>query len=100
MLEFLYRIRPTRVEMLDDGGTEEERAAVGAHFAYLQQLLAEGRLILAGRTQSTGPESFGIVIFRATDGEEAASMVAADPAVAGGVMQAQLFPYHVALRGE
>jgi hypothetical protein len=48
--QFLYRIQPTRPEMLIDGLTSEEEAIVEQHFAYLQDLLGQGILLLAGRT--------------------------------------------------
>ena len=56
-LQFLYVIRPTRIEMLSDGATAEEEAIVSEHFAYLQDLTREGILILAGRTLNTDGKS-------------------------------------------
>lgn len=95
--EWLYRIQPTRPAMLAEGPTEPERATVAAHFAYLEGLTAAGVVILAGRTLTTGPESFGIVVFRAESEPAAQAIMAADPAVQAGVMHATLFPYRVAL---
>ena len=95
--EFIYTIKPTRLAMLTDGGTVEENGIVGEHFNYLQDLSAEGTVLMAARTLTTGPDSFGIVIFYARDEEEAQAIVAADPAVAQGVMQAALFPFRIAL---
>ena len=95
--QFLYRIQPTRPGMLSEGPTAEEAAIVGAHFEYLKRLMDKGVVILAGRTQTTDSSSFGIVIFRAESPEKAESIVQADPAVSGGVMSAELFPYRIAL---
>jgi len=50
--------------------TPREEAVVEEHFAHLQRLLAEGRLILAGPCLDG---TFGVVIFAATSEEEAAS---------------------------
>ncbi len=97
--QFLYTIKPTRLAMLVDGGTGEENQALSRHFSHLQKLVKEGTVILAGRTQTTGPETFGVVIFYAQDDAAARAIMAADPAVAEGVMQAELFPYRVALMG-
>lgn len=97
MAEFVYVIRPRRRDMLATGLTVEEQSAMGAHFRYLQEGLAAGRVLLAGRTQTTGPESFGICIFSADDEAAARSFTAADPAVAAGVMEAEVHPYKVAL---
>ena len=98
--QYLYTIKPTRLGMLTDGGTHEEGAVLGEHYGHLRKLTREGTVILAGRTQTTGPETFGIVIFYAEDDEEAEAFMAADPAVAQGVMQAELFPYRIALMAQ
>ena len=95
--QYLYRIQPTRVEMLSQGPSVEEEARVTEHFEYLQRLLAEGVLILAGRTLNTDPSAFGIVIFTAASEAEARAIVDNDPAVKSGVMRAELYPYRVAL---
>lgn len=97
---YLYRIRPTRVAMLTEGPTDEEGRAIDDHFSYLQALTKIGTVLLAGRTQTTGPESFGIVIFRAESAEAAERLVRDDPAVARGVMDAALYPYRIALLSE
>lgn len=95
--QYLYRIRPTRLAMLAEGPTEREAEIVGQHFDYLKALVEQGIVILAGRTLTTGEESFGIVIFQAETDEAAQKIVDNDPAVKQGVMQASLFPYRVAL---
>jgi uncharacterized protein YciI len=94
---FLYRIQPTRPEMLRDGLTENEAEVVGRHFKYLQQLVSEGVVVMAGRTLNTDESAFGIVVFRAPSQAEARKLMQNDPAVAGGVMHADLFPYRIAL---
>lgn len=97
MPEFLYRIKPTRPEMLTDGPTPEESELVGRHFNWLKENSDKGIVLLAGRTQNTDPSSFGIVIFRADSEEAAREFAAQDPAVLGGVFRSELFPYRVAL---
>ncbi len=100
MAQFLYRIQPTRWEMLTEGATEYEATKTAEHFNYLKTLMNEGVVILAGRTLNTDPDSMGIVVFNADDEAAAQAIVAHDPAVAGGVMSAKLFPYRVALIAE
>ena len=97
MHHFLYRIQPTRPEMLTEGLTEHESALVSEHFAYLQRLVARGTVLMAGRTQDTGAGTFGVVVFVAESESAAAEVVANDPAVKHGVMHAELFPFRVAL---
>jgi uncharacterized protein YciI len=100
MAQYLYRIQPTRIEMLTSGPTPQEQAIVSQHFAYLQRLMGEGVVILAGRTLNDGDTSFGIVIFNAESDEAARSLMENDPAVQREVMRATLFPYRVALIAE
>lgn len=95
--EYLYLLRPTRMDMLRDGPEPREAAAIAGHFAYLRQLLAEKTLVLAGRTRTNDEKTFGMVVFRAADDAAAQAIVDADPAVAGEVMSAELFPYQIAL---
>jgi uncharacterized protein len=57
-----------------------------------------GQLILAGRTSEPGDKTFGIAIFEAADEEAARKYMLEDPAVAGGLMTAELHPFAVALQ--
>jgi uncharacterized protein YciI len=97
MPQFLYRIQPTRVEMLTDGPTERESEIVGDHFAYLSNLTEKGVVLMAGRTLTANESTFGIVVLVASTEAEASAIMNNDPAVKCGVMQAELFPYRVAL---
>jgi len=94
--EFLCTLQPARPGMPDDP-TPEERDAVGAHFAYYQQLRDRGVLVLAGRT--TEPPYTGVFIFRAESEDHAHAIVQTDPAVARSVMTATLQPFRTALTG-
>lgn len=95
--QYLYRIQPARPEMLSAGPDDREVGIIGEHFAYLQGLVGDGVVILAGRTLTTDTKSFGIVIFQAGSMEEAESIMHGDPAVRHGVMLAELYPYRIAL---
>lgn len=95
--QYIYFLR--LVPRLRENGnwTEEDNAIVRPHFRHLQALLESGQLILAGRTQDDDP--MGIVIIKASSREEAEGLMRSDPAVAEGIMTAQLRPYQVALMG-
>jgi uncharacterized protein len=95
--QFLYRIVPTRPEMLVSGPDEREMQAIAAHFAHLQKLAAEGTVLMAGRTVDTGLATFGIVVFQAASLADAEGVMRSDPAIARGVMHCELFPYRVAV---
>jgi uncharacterized protein YciI len=82
--------------MLSEGLTPEERAAVAAHVAYLEHLVAAGVVLLFGRTQTTDAGTFGIVIRRAASRDAAQKVMADDPTVRPGVMRAKLFPFRIA----
>ena len=96
---YLYKLRPTRLAMLE-GATEAEAAIVLTHFNYLKGLNEQGIVVLAGRTLHTDETSFGIVILRANSEQEARAVMENDPAVKGGVMCADLYPYRIALMGQ
>ena len=98
--QYLYRIQPTRLEMLTEGPTEEESEITSQHFAYLKGLVEEGVIILAGRTLNADESTFGITILNAESEEVAMQIMRDDPAVCGGVMNAELFPYRIALISE
>lgn len=96
--QFAYVINLTRPEAWSDPN-EFEAGKVREHFAYLQGHLAAGRLIIAGRVMTPG--GFGIIVFEAEDEDAAQRLMESDPAVAAGVMRAELHPFRVALlRGE
>lgn len=97
MQQYLYRLSLTRPALLTEGPTTVEQATLGRHLAHLEELKARGSLILAGRTLTTGPETFGIAIFEAADEPAARAIMNADPAVVEGLMTAELFPYQVAV---
>ncbi len=97
MPQFLYRIQPTRLAMLTEGLTAIEERVIDAHFAYLRALAARGTVVMAGRTLNDDETTFGIVIFVAESEAAALETMRNDPAVKGGVMRAELFPYRIAL---
>lgn len=97
MPTFLYRIQPTRSEMLSDGPTEDEAGIIAEHFEYLTALTKSGQVLMAGRTLTDDEASFGVVVFTADTPEQAKALAQADPAVIKGVMTHELFPFRVAL---
>jgi uncharacterized protein YciI len=99
MRQFLYTTHPTRVEMLTHGPTPEEDETVGRHADYLKDLAERGVVLLAGRTQTRDAQTFGIVILRAESEDAARAVMERDPAVAGRVMRATLYPYRIAVLG-
>ncbi len=97
MPTYIYRIQPVRPEMLSSGATEEEAGITAEHFAYLDKLMNEGALILAGRTLNSDYSSFGIAIFNARDDDHMRQITAGDPGVAKKLFRAEWYPYRIAL---
>jgi len=95
--QFLYSLRPTRLEMLTEGPTDWEQAVVAEHFAYLQRLGKEGIVWIAGRTSDQGPDTVGIVILEVQDEVVAKQIMGQDPAVCDGVVAASLQPFRIAV---
>ncbi|MGI6577187.1 MAG: YciI family protein [Eubacteriales bacterium] len=95
--QFIYVLKLIPALLKEENWTEKEEAITARHFRKLQSLLKEGKLILAGKTDGLDENTFGIVIFEADSEEEARSIMESDPAVAEGIMKAELFPYRVAL---
>jgi uncharacterized protein len=94
--EFLYTLRLVPRLRDDEAWTTDDETLVAKHFHHLQRLLDDGRLVLAGRTTDDDP--LGLVILRVADEAAARELVEADPAVAGGLMTAELRPFHTALK--
>jgi uncharacterized protein YciI len=95
--QFLYLVRLEKAMYDSTAWAPDKVKIVQDHFAYLQKLLADGILILAGRTEVEFDKTFGIVIFEANNFEEAKSIAENDPAVKGKVMNVEVYPYSVAL---
>lgn len=95
--QYLYFLKPSRLGMITDGPTPDEAETVSRHFAYLTDLTDKGVMILVGRTQNNDENTFGIAIFEAENEAAARTIMENDPAVAGGVMTAVLYPYKIAL---
>jgi uncharacterized protein YciI len=96
---FAYTLHPTRLAMLTEGATAEERALAGAHWVYSQELLTRGVVIFAGRTMITTADSFALMVIRAPSLDAARAIVADDPAVRGGVFRSTVYPYQPMLMG-
>lgn len=94
---YVYRLQPTRLEMLSVGPTPEEAAIRQQHFLYLKDLCERGVVLHAGRTLTADARTFGIVILRAPSEDAARAIMESDPGVARGLQRAELFPYRIAL---
>jgi uncharacterized protein len=93
MPHWLYVLTPPRQTFRDDM-TDAESEIMSRHFRYLQGLLEQGALVLAGPSLSP---LFGISIFEADDEAAARAVMESDPAVSSGLQTAELHPFRVSL---
>jgi uncharacterized protein YciI len=95
--QFIYVLRLVPRLHSDASWTKEDEMALSRHFARFKHAIETGELILAGRTSEPGDKTFGIAIFEANDETAARKFMESDPAVAAGLMTAELHPFSVAL---
>ncbi len=95
--QFIYILKLVPELLNMDNWTTREEKIVDKHFSKLQELLEEGKLILAGKTSGLDEKTFGIVILEVENEDTAITIMKSDPAVSEGIMTAELFPYNVAL---
>ena len=96
--QFIYVLRLVPRLYADSAWTKEDNAVLERHFVRFQKAAKSGQLILAGRTSEPGDKTFGIAIFEAPDEAAARKFMEEDPAVANGLMTAELHPFTVALQ--
>src|SRR6266487_2003679 len=96
--QFIYVLRLVPRLNSDANWTKEDKTVLERHFARFQEATKSGQLILAGRTKEPGDKTFGIAIFEAADEDAARKFMQEDPAVAGGLMTAELHPFVVGLQ--
>ncbi len=96
--QFIYVLHLVPRLYDDKAWTEQDKAAVDRHFNRFKEAIKSGQLILAGRTSESGDKTFGIAIFEASDEAAARKFMETDPALAAGVMTAELHPFAVALQ--
>jgi uncharacterized protein YciI len=95
--QFIYVLRLVPRLYGDANWAAQDKDALHRHFVRFQDAIKSGQLILAGRTSEPGDKTFGIAIFQAKDEAAARKFMEEDPAVAGGLMTAELHPFSVAL---
>jgi uncharacterized protein len=95
--QFIYVLHLVPRLYADASWTDEDKKVLQRHFVRFQEAIKAGKLILAGRTSESGDKTFGIAIFEAKDESAARKFMEEDPAVAVGLMTAELHPFTVAL---
>jgi uncharacterized protein YciI len=92
---WLYRLRLVDPSRLTAGFSTADTETMTRHREYLRELTEAGTVVLAGRTDA-GEQTFGVVILQSTDEATAQKLMDCDPAIAEGLMTAELFPFMLA----
>jgi uncharacterized protein YciI len=93
---FIYKITPASKDFLQ-AADENGNNYMALHFGYLQKLLAEKVLVMAGPCLDA---AFGIAIFYCDSEEEAAQVMNNDPAVKSGIVNSELHEFKLSLLQE
>jgi uncharacterized protein YciI len=91
---WIYFLHPPREDFAATM-TDQEQAVWSEHFTHLQQLLADGTLVLAGPT--LGRVNTGIAVFEAADEETARALMESDPVIRSGFATGELRGFRVSL---
>jgi uncharacterized protein YciI len=91
---WIYFLHPPRPDFAATM-TDDESAVFAEHFSYLEGLLADGALVLAGPT--LGPVNTGIAVFDAPDEASARAVMEADPTIRRGLVTGELREMRVSL---
>ena len=89
---FVIMLRPA-----NNYGIESTEETVSEHFKYLQGLLKDGILTMAGRFSEV---LIGLVMIEVQSREDAQEIMKNDPAVRAGIFHAELYPWRIALKAE
>lgn len=96
--QFIYVLHLVPRLYADTAWTKEDEAVIEKHINNFKEATKRGQCILVGRTMEPGDRTFGIAVFEATDEATARAFMQSDPAVAGGLMTAELHPFAVVLQ--
>jgi uncharacterized protein YciI len=73
---------------------EQRKAMFAGHFANMERLSKEGKLVLAGPFLDDPAGWRGLFVFAVSDVEEAKRLVATDPVIVQGEMVAEYHPWY------
>jgi uncharacterized protein YciI len=88
-LQFLATAIPKK-ENWKQNMTDEEKAVMAQHFAYVNQLFAEGKIFFSGACLDG---AMGLIVYKAESYEAAFEMFQNDPLVKSGITNTDLHPF-------
>lgn len=90
-MEFISLIRPKRLDFLTTM-TSEEQAAMALHTEYVKDMIAQGKIFLAGGAPDG---TISVLIYRVDSAIEARRLFYSDPAVIAGIGYPELYPLNI-----
>jgi len=91
LLQFIGLARPKR-ENFVQSMTNDEKAVFAEHFAYVEKLHSEGKLIISGACLDG---AFGMIMYKAETEEAARAMFENDPLTKSGITATEFHPFRV-----
>jgi len=95
--EYIYKLTLIHRLLKTENWTKSDEEITADHFSYLKDLLEKDQLILAGKTAGLDTDTYGLVLFKAANYDEAMKIMKNDPAVQNGIMSGYLQEYSIAL---
>ena len=92
MRQFVLVILKTGPKRVEDA--EARKAMFAGHFANMERLSKDGKLVMAGPFTEDPAGWRGLFVFAVDDVEEAARLVATDPVIVNGEMVAEYHPWY------
>lgn len=96
-MEFIYKTILVDRLYKEENWTEQDEKITSDHFNYLLDLKSKNQLVLAGKTAGLDLSTYGIVVFKANNLEEAKDIMNNDPAIKNGIMKGTLHEYSLAI---
>ena len=90
-MEFMGTARPKRERWLETM-TDEERAVMAQHFAYVNRLYSEGSIVFSGACTDG---AMGVIIYQAESEEEARQLFENDPLTKSGRTSTEFHPFTI-----
>jgi uncharacterized protein YciI len=90
-MEFIGTARPKRENWLATI-TPDEQAVMGQHFAYVNTLFSEGKIVFSGACTDG---AMGLIVYKAESAEEAQELYENDPLTKSGLMNTELHPFRI-----
>jgi uncharacterized protein len=86
---FLVTATP-KVEKFRENATEEKRTIISQHLDYINQMVAENRILFTG---SCIDGAMGLIVYKTESYEAAVELFEKDPLTKSGIMNMEIHPF-------